>query len=333
MPVYFAPMRSGASAELSVANFLQDVRQRAFGVKYDGARWKQRIEQRWGPLHAELEQIVRTFLHGYNSAIADSDVSRLTATLERVDLVHRGFAFEGAAMGITMFDIVTFSGMHRLAAFLAGPGKPHVYMVHVGAGWAAAKLGRRPQSFFRHLDPTLRWLVVDGYGFYKGFFNAERTIDRRHVPDALTGYARRAFDQGLGRCLWFVGRAQPETVGALIRQFNHERRADLWSGVGLACACAGAVDVADIENLRACADGCCAELAQGAAFAAKVRITNASVTNSTECACRAFCGMSASDAAAVTDDALLNLPNDGDDELPRFEHWRRRIQTEFAGKT
>jgi hypothetical protein len=41
-----------------------------------------------------------------------------------------------------------------------------------------------------------------------------------------------------------------------------------------------------------------------------------------------LCGLSASDAAAVTDAALENLP--ANEAEPAFEVWRRRIQDKFA---
>src|SRR6185503_18765465 len=95
----------------------------------------------------------------------------------------------------------------RFADFVSGPGASHVYMLYVGAGWAIARLPwlrSNPDRAIRHFDPLLGWLAVDGYGFHEGYFHWPESIDRRRLPRGLSGYARCAFDQGLGRSLWFV---------------------------------------------------------------------------------------------------------------------------------
>ena len=93
---------------------------------------------------------------------------------------------------------------------------------------------------------------------------------------------------------------------------------------------AGGVNEADIEWLRDRAGTFLPNVAQGAAFAAKARIRADNLTEQNERACAILCGMSAADAAAVTDAALENLPRDGAE--PAFEIWRRRIQQIFVEK-
>jgi hypothetical protein len=65
-------------------------------------------------------------------------------------------------------------------------------------------------------------------------------------------------------------------------------------------------------------------------FAAKARHLAGNLVPATELACRVLCGCSAVEAAAVSDQAGRDLPPDGgEDGLPAFEHWRRRIQERF----
>ena len=72
------------------------------------------------------------------------------------------------------------------------------------------------------------------------------------------------------------------------------------------------------------------DLAQGSAFAAKARLRAGNGTSETELASEVLCGMSAADAASVTDEQLAGLPSD--DEQPAYEHWRQRIQAELRSK-
>jgi hypothetical protein len=245
-----------------------------------------------------------------------------------IELEFRGFAYEGAGMALALLDRLTPWNRGRLRAFLDGPGDRHAYMVHVGAGWALARHGRRVDRTLAELDPLLGWLVVDGYGFHEGYFHSDRFIDRQEPPQRLDGYARRVFDQGLGRCIWFVDGADTVRIPERIGRFEPSRRADLWSGVGLACAYAGGADREGVESLAIASGPYRPCVAQGAAFAAKARQRAGNPSDQTELACRVLCGVPAQRAAEWTDVALVDL-TDSEAE-PRFEIWRRRIQERCA---
>ena len=158
--------------------------------------------------------------------------------------------------------------------------------MHVGLGWALARLRRSVTSHLARLDPLLRWLVIDGYGFHEGYFDWPRYIERQAILSHMDQYERRVFDQGLGRSIWFVKGADVAAVASAIDGFPSTRRDDLWSGVGLACAYAGGCERAAIESLRAAADGHLPSLAQGVAFAAKTRQRAANLNPHTEIVCR-----------------------------------------------
>ncbi len=277
-----------------------------------------------------LERVGSVFVLGYHAALEIEQPEHLALRLDTVDREFRGFAFEGAAMGLTLLDRISLRRRDRVRALLEGVGAPHAYMIHVGCGWAFARLHRHPEHASRKLDPLLRWLAVDGYGFHEGYFRFRRYAGGRPAPRWLSTYGRRVFDQGLGRSLWFVNGADVVSIGAEIGSFSPSRRADLWSGVGLACAYAGGLDPAELEALWAAATPHGLHLAQGAAFAAKARQRAGNPAPQTELACDAFCGVSAETAAALTDDALDNLRRHG--EEPAYEVWRRQLRVRLAGK-
>ena len=274
-----------------------------------------------------LEDVGRTFVYGYNAALAEDGMGALALRLGQVPATRRGFAFEGAAMALTLLDLLFPWRRQRLQAFLIGPGRPHTYLVHVGAGWALARLPLPTSTLLRRLDPLLRWLALDGFGFHEGFFRWPHSVSGQRVPRRLRGYARRAFDQGLGRSLWFVEGAGSERIAATIAAFPLPRRADLWSGVGLGCAYAGGVRRGAIEHLRELAGEHLPQVAQGAAFAAKARQVAGDEAPHTEMACEVLCGTSAATAAEVTEVAEKDLAARGVE--PIFETWRCRIQERF----
>lgn len=311
---------------------LRLLRKVAFGISREEATFARRgFRASNANAQRRLEQIGHVFLQGYHAVLEEDAPETLALRLSVVDKELRGFAFEGAAMGLTLLDHLSLWRGKRLQTFLNGPGAAHVYMAHLGAGWAMARLPwlhRHAEQYLTRLDPLLCWLVVDGYGFHEGYFNWRRVIERHVIPDHLKGYARRVFDQGLGRSLWFVEGADVLRISSTIASFQPERRADLWSGASLACAYAGGVDQAGLEAMRIAAQRYTPQLAQGAAFAAKARHRANNPAAHTEMACKILCGLSTEAATLITDVALDSLPGDG--EEPAYEVWRQRIQAQFA---
>jgi len=170
------------------------------------------------------------FLTGYHEGLEETDPVRLAWRLEMLEVELRGFAFEGAAMALTLLDHLVPWRSGRLAAFLRGPARAHVYIIHVGAGWAIARLPwlrRRVERPLASMDPLLRWLAIDGYGFHEGYFDWPRSVTLGLRPRGLRDYTLRAFDQGLGRSLWFYGGADVELIARTIERFEAARQADL----------------------------------------------------------------------------------------------------------
>jgi hypothetical protein len=275
-----------------------------------------------------LEQAGRHFAAGYNAAIRGADADLVLSDLNAVPLEQRGFAFEGAGMGFALLDLLAPWRSRHFARFLAGAAGPHVYIAHVGAGWALARTSPRLAWRLGPLDPLLGWLAFDGYGFHAGYFHPHRAIDRQRRPRGLRGVARHVYDQGLGRSIWFARGADPAAVSATVAAFAPERRADVWSGVGLAAAYAGGADPADLADLAAAAGSWRPDLGQGAAFAAKARARAGNPAAHTQLACSTFCGMDAARAASLTD-AALPAPR-ADDDGASFMLWRRRIRDLLA---
>jgi hypothetical protein len=71
-------------------------------------------------------------------------------------------------------------------------------------------------------------------------------------------------------------------------------------------------------------------LAQGAAFAAKARQRAGNLTGYTDRATKVLCGLSAVDAARLSDATLENLPTDA--SQPAYEIWRQRLQHHFQNQ-
>ena len=304
---------------------LAPIRQRLLGIDAAEASFARRGFGSTTPARQQrLEQIGRCFVAGYNAAIRIADpvavVPDLTAPADELS----GFAFEGAAMGFALLDLLAPWRSRRFARFVAGPASPQIYMAYVGAGWALARTSPLLAWRLGKLDPLLRWLMFDGYGFHAGYFHHRDAIDRQRRPSVLRGYARNVFDQGLGRSIWFAKGADIRAVAATALSFPEPRRADLWSGIGLAATYAGGVEADDLSALAAASGPYRTHLGQGGAFAAKARERAGNPAPHTELACRTLCGMSAAAAASITDQALPAVgPGDRGEA---YQAWRAEIR-------
>lgn len=308
------------------------LRQRLLGIAPEETSFVRRgFRCRDARVRERLEQVGGAFVSGYHAALAEDRPDPLAARLAHAAPDLHGFCFEGASFALALLDFLTPWNRRRLRRFLDGPAAPHTYLVHVGAGWLLARAPVSVGSLLARLDPMLCWLALDGYGFHQGFFHWPESVERQEVPARLCGYERRAFDQGLGRGLWFVDGADVERLPRTLAAFPAARQGDLWSGVGLACAYAGGIGRDAVAALRDAAGEHAADLAQGAAFAAKARQRAGNPAAHTSLACEVLCATGADEAAAVTDAVREGLPPDG--QVPAFEEWRRRIRGRFADRS
>jgi len=223
----------------------------------------------------------------------------------------------------------------RVAEFFSGRADAHIYMTYVGIGWAMARLPRFRWASLYLPDPLLRWLALDGFGFHQAYFRTKQYVHEQFQEPAFpwpsgphNWYAKHAIDQGIGRAAWFVCGSDAALVAKTLHSFAEPRRADLFSGAGLAATYAGGADEAELRAFFDAAGPYRPQVSQGSAFAAGARVRADLVVPHNEVATQVFCGMSPAQAAKVSDETVPLERDDG--ELPLYEIWRRRIANEFV---
>lgn len=291
------------------------------------------------PATAALEPIPRAVVCGFEWGMEADNLWELERRLDLVTVEQRGFAYEGAAMAYTIRDSMAGGRTARARELLLGPARPHIFLTYIGIGFAMARLPRvlwknvLPELSGSPYHPTMSWLAVDGYGFDKAYFDTRRWVDEQRLPEPYPWqgspeYFLRAFDQGVGRALWFVHGAGPEDVAAAVQRYDGRRQADLWSGVGLAATFAGGCRAADLAALRGAAGDYLPELRLGVTFAVKARSYAGHVPKHTKLASAKLTGMSVEDVVAVADATEVTPAESG--SVPAYEAWRQRIREHFA---
>lgn len=279
---------------------------------------------------SQLETIGKNFLNGYHNAIADRNSHFFENSTLGVQREFSGFYFEGVAMGNSIKDSLSFFNKYRLKKLMDHPiGNAHIYMLHVGIGWAFARIPGNIEKKMKKYHPLYRWLIMDGYGFHQAYFKTKKYVYGLKKPTGFKNtYSLHAFYQGVGRCLWFVECAVPERIAERIEAFPPEFRKDLWSGAGLACTYACGVSLTEIIKLKNFSDKYYPHFAQGAVFAAKARQRANITTDENEKACTTICSLSISEAAALSDRCFEEIP---EGLLPeeQYEYWRSTISSAF----
>jgi enediyne biosynthesis protein E3 len=274
-----------------------------------------------------LETVVGMVTKGCHMTLQTSKFETLVSRLNEVEPELRGYAYEGAGTGLAALDCL-LPWKNRTKAFIDGPGSLYIYALHIGAGLALARLRRRPEKFLARLDPVVGWIAIDGYGFHEGFFSRRRYVKEQVVPKHLSRYGRCVFDHGIGRSIWFVAGANVEQVAATVATFAKDRRADLWSGVGLGCGYTGGVDRSALQALVQVVGSYRPQLATGVAIGAHARKLAGSPAPYTKLACEVVCDISYDAAAHLVELAYQDLPTD--DVKPAYEIWRQRIETQVT---
>tara|TARA_Y100000589_G_scaffold249569_1_gene237640 strand:+ start:383 stop:1438 length:1056 start_codon:yes stop_codon:yes gene_type:complete len=194
-------------------------------------------------------EIVFTYINSLNKAL----ISRSAAELHREftenqiqdDLLP--FQLEALAMGAAISDnflpaIVPFVKRDFLDKLIEVFGKTYLEMILLGAGRGMAEIPNfNLHAVVAKYPPEVRWLIMDGYGFQKGFFEFPKNRKYIYIPKFKYPYFHRAYAQGLARSLGFYLADQPGKISHYLERVQGAEASDLWSGAGSAVAFLGAL--------------------------------------------------------------------------------------------
>lgn len=249
-------------------------------------------------------------------ANAEPDDDLLFSYLETTDEQFRSIAYEGVSMSRGLWDIAEGESLEHWLAY-ADRTKPHAVQVHIGLGWAIAQRQVPIFARIKDLPPIMQARVLDGVGYYEGMFRNRTTIRDKVIPADISGDDLRAYDQGVGRCLWYMAKGNLVQIKKFIDGFADDRKPDLWRGIGIASSYVGGHEESLFKELFDLAAAYQKQLASGAVFLTHSRAKAGTLNADTEFFCRSWCGLSASEVVSLVERAEPN-PADGRDSYVRW---------------
>ena len=120
-------------------------------------------------------------------------------------------------------------------------------------------------------------------------------------PEWKDTTATGAYDQGLGRSLWYTNNGDIAAAKHALEKFPVERRTDLWRGLGIAIAYVGGCTETSLHEIFDKAGTYKTQLATGAVMALVSRHYAGFISPDTELACRVWCKQSTGELLAFSD--------------------------------
>jgi hypothetical protein len=229
-----------------------------------------------------IERIRSIFLNTQLFYAKQNDMEVLLQYLKNTEPVFRSIAYESASMAIAIKELENNQELNTWLFFSKGPALPHRAQVYVGLGWAIAKLNLSFSSVVEKIETRLYYRVADGCGYYDGSFRQRQAVINQQLPVYLPEIAMPAYDQGVGRSLWYTSNADINKIRSKVDSFSASRHAGLWRGIGIAVAYVGGCDENTLKTLLEYAATNRIQLACGAALATRSRIEANTVTTDTD---------------------------------------------------
>lgn len=233
-----------------------------------------------------IQGIFREVQDGFSET---SSLTNLFIQLDEYETEFRSVAYESASMCIALSDLKEDSELKKWKVFLKESAGKHDTQIHIGLGWALAQQSLVPESVLPLLEPMMRYRVLDGYGYYDGFFRKRKSIIAQQKPDFDEAVASRAYDQGLGRSIWYLSQGELEAAQRILDGFPAERQTDLWRGFGIAVGYVGGLNESSLKEILSASGKFKPQLAAGVAMSILSRQVAGFLPQGIEPMCKAIC--------------------------------------------
>ncbi|MBX9666050.1 MAG: DUF1702 family protein [Candidatus Obscuribacterales bacterium] len=264
----------------------------------------------------------------YNAVGPDTDLPRFVAECEKLNLIQRVVAYEGAFSAAICLD-VSHPREHARAVEMADLAPAHVAALGLGTGHALARLRVEADITLPLSEHYLGWMAMDAYGMHEGYFHWFDSVQNMRVPLKLPPLAMAAFDQGLGRALFFIANGDAHAVQQLLERFPVARRSSLWRGIGLMVGFWGTDDELQMTRLLKFSKEFRPYFQQGAAQGVSLRVDWDDVIDHTKASAELICKASVNEVADVSS-ACMAIHTGDTFDTRSYVNWQNELVKFFA---
>jgi hypothetical protein len=279
------------------------------------------------PSSARHRSVASAYLDGLSLA-SEYNAKSLNEMLCALDPSDRGVYYEGAAAGKTLSAFASNQKLDETLSLLQSAPE-YSFVLYMGIGEAMAQLKVSPTLCSTVADNPWGGQIVEGYGFFDGYFRWFDTLVHQTYPKDLPPDLRAAYDQGLGRAIYFVTNGRPREVKDYIATFAPARQKELWAGLGQSTAYVGGPSESDLRKLLDLSGNDRFELMQGVLLGLSARIEQNYVPDYTEAARSIICGISSSKETIVNSDVQELILKRR--EYPIFS-WQKSIRDSLSAE-
>ena len=283
--------------------------------------WKKatRLIYMSGKTPVQKIEIIQSIFRDVQDNFPDSySLQNLAEKLDSREIEFRSIAYESASFCIGLKDLESGNNLNLWQNFLNEKGEHHATQIHVGLGWAFSQKQINPVPFLTQLQPMMRYRVPDGYGYYEGVFRKRKSVQSQQRFETEDEVASGAYDQGLGRSIWYLSKGNIDDAKNMIEVFAMDRQKDLWRGLGIAIAYAGGCDEEMLKNIFFKTELYQTQLATGAVMALVSSSIAQYISNDTELTCKIFCNKTPEQILAFNRLILHRINIDDGNAYPRW---------------
>lgn len=272
---------------------------------------------------AEFRRITILFLDGFGAAL-ESETPKVESDIDKLPLIDRGVAFEGAAAAKAVIDLSATNFSKSETSSLLIDSSRYSFLIFLGIGEALAQLRMPPQICNAFSDENWSGQIIEGYGFFDGYFNWHNAIIKQVYPAELNLDLRAAYNQGIGRAIFFMTNGNPQKMRDSILSFEPTRRAELWAGAGLPTAYIGGHTERELRRLIDLAGEHRAEFMQGIMLGTSARNQQSFIPEHTELATKIVYGASALKSIEYSDSLSKLIDSRESYSMLDWQHMVRR---------
>ncbi len=254
-----------------------------------------------------MEYIQKLFLRVGNQIASIDNVQEMIRQLDTEPAEFRSIAYEGASFEIGWRDLKNNQRLNHWIEFREACGEQHSFHIDIGLGWAFAKAELCPTDFLSSMNEVAKCMIFDGMGYYYALFKGRSTLKAKTIPNVISDEHLNAFDQGIGRRLWYMAKGNINEVKSLVADFPENRHSNLFQGVGIACGYVGGSGEVDLRHLLKVSGPYQRQLQTGIILAAISRIASNTLTDDIQLASNIICNKNLDDIRSLMANAATNF--------------------------